>query len=159
GGQIGFESTPGGVTVFWFTVPLSEQASVPGAAGNSETARDDRPKLAILHVEDDHDFAEVLAGALGEFANVKHAKSLLMARKIIAGDPLDVIILDWTLPDGDASSIMNQIKLLQPAAHIIGLSAQSKKSPDPRLSASMIKSRSDIGAIVASVNKCVDLAS
>jgi len=59
GGQIGFESVPDGVTVFWFTVPVSDSALQVDATAQS---RPENPeKLASLHVADDHDFAEVRA--------------------------------------------------------------------------------------------------
>lgn len=154
GGEIGFESKPGGITVFWFTVPIL--TAVPPVADAAPVASVSLPrrKVNILHVEDDHDFAEVLEGALTEFATVEHAKSLLVAKKRIATGRFDIIILDWSLPDGDASTLMNQISLRQPDAKIIGLSANSYQSDDPRLFANMVKSRTELSSVVESVNAC-----
>ena len=159
GGQIGFESVPNGITVFWFTIPLSNSAITQSAEPLAQSTPPRREKLAILHVEDDRDFAEILAGALVDFADVKHAKSLAIARKVIANDRLDVVILDWTLPDGDASDLITQIKQQQPDANIIGLSAQNNQSNDPRLFANMVKSQTEMSSVIASISKCLPIAS
>ncbi|KIN71078.1 Multi-sensor Signal Transduction Histidine Kinase [Sulfitobacter guttiformis KCTC 32187] len=158
GGQIGFESVPGGLTVFWFTVPLADgvEDKAHVAKQVTDAAKD---MITILHVESDNDFAEVLAGALKGFGDVKHAKSLAVAQQIIAGERLDVVILDWSMPDGDASELINQIKMRQPDAKIIGLTSTSKQSSDPRLFAHMVKSQTDLGAVVDSITRCVPLAS
>lgn len=159
GGQIGFESKPDGITVFWFTIPISAPAAAAESAEDGDQTGQTHRKTRILHVEDDHDFAEVLEGALDDFATVAHAKSLRSARKQIAAGHFDVVILDWTLPDGDAATLITHIKLRQPGARIIGLSANSRQSDDPRLHANIIKSKAELSSVVASVNECAQLAS
>lgn len=157
GGQIGFESVPGGVTVFWFTIPIAMETVDSRPTAKIEPAKQDR--LAILHVEDDHDFAEVLAAALTGFADVQHAKSIATAEKLIKRERLDVVILDWMLPDGDASELISEITRFQPGANIIGLSANSKQTDDPRLFANIVKSKAEMATVVASINKCTRRAS
>jgi DNA-binding response OmpR family regulator len=49
-------------------------------------------------VEDDCDFAEVIACALEDSAVVTYAKSLLAARQVISNRRFDLIILDWNMP-------------------------------------------------------------
>lgn len=159
GGKIGFESTPGGITIFWFTIPISDHATALTSKMAPRSGSTKRDKLKILHVEDDHDFAEILATAIEEFADLQHANSLAAAQKFIAGEPLDVVILDWTLPDGDASNLIAQITRLQPKAKIIGLSANGNRPNDPRLFADIVKSRAEMASVVASINKCMPLAS
>lgn len=156
-GEIGFESTPGGITVFWFTIPDSKHAMVfpPKAALTPRPAKHE--KLKILHVEDDHDFAEILAAALEDFADLTHANSLARAQHHIVGEKLDVVILDWTLPDGDAGDLIAEIIRLQPNAKIIGLSANGNRLNDPRLFADIVKSRSEIAAVILSIKKYVPI--
>ncbi|MCX7560208.1 CHASE domain-containing protein [Sulfitobacter sp. F26204] len=158
GGKIGFESKPNGITVFWFTVPLAEtdmqQEITPVLTRPPEVA-----KPTVLHVEDDHDFAEVISGALNEVACVTHAKSIATAKSILHRKRLDVVILDWTLPDGNAETLLDDILSLQPQARIIALSADAERAFDPRLFSNMVKSRTDIATIVASVCDSQPLAS
>jgi PAS domain S-box-containing protein len=155
GGKIGYESVRDGITVFWFTIPISTRALVVDRIAKSSPHH--RERLAILHVEDDHDFAEVLAAALTDFADVQHARSLATAKILIASEHLDVVILDWTLPDGNASALIEEIKRRHPEASIIGLSANSRQENDPRLSANIVKSHSEMAAVVASINKCLPI--
>ncbi|MCX7566483.1 CHASE domain-containing protein [Sulfitobacter sp. F26169L] len=159
GGKIGFESIADVVTIFWFTIPVSDYATVVAHKEASKPRSIERENLKILHVEDDHDFAEILAASLEDFADLRHASSLATAQKFITGEPLDIVILDWTLPDGDARSLIAQIAQLQPKAKIIGLSANGNRSNDPRLFADIVKSRAEMATVVASINKCRQLAS
>lgn len=160
GGEIGFESVPDGVTVFWFTMPLAPNLltdETPLSPPLHSVPK--KNKISVLHVEDNHDFAEVVSRALGGFSKVLHAKSIATAKKIINCETLDVIILDWGLPDGDAGNLLEEILISQPQARVIALSADGERDVDPRLFASMIKSRTEISAVVASVNHCRSLAS
>ena len=159
GGEIGFESIPGNVTVFWFTIPLSNTALHPMHHVMPSSEATGTTRLAVLHLEDDNDFAEVVSGALHDFANVTHAKSIASAKEGIRDGQFDVVLLDWNLPDGDAVTLLDDIAKLQPHARIIGLSANGDRNNDPRLFATMVKGRTDLAEVVASVNKCRPLAS
>ncbi len=159
GGKIGFESITDGITVFWFTIPISQNAIVRAPTLAPSLGEMKRERFKILHVEDDHDFAEILAASLEDSADLQHAGSLAAAQKFIVGEPLDVIILDWMLPDGDASNLVAQITQMQPKAKIIGLSANGNRANDPRLFADVVKSRTEMASVVASINKCMQLAS
>lgn len=159
GGQIGFESTPGGVTVFWFTIPLSTSALHPARPSLPLSQAASPGRLDVLHVEDDCDFAEIVSGALRDSARVTHAKSIAVAKQALHRTQFNVVILDWSLSDGDASSLLDDIVRNQSHARIIALSADSRRKHDPRLFANLIKSRTEISTIVASVNQCHSLAS
>jgi PAS domain S-box-containing protein len=159
GGQIGFKSIPGETTIFWFTMPLSTNALERIAAPTHSSVPVNASKLSVLHIEDDRDFAEILSGALEEIADVTHARSLATAKRIINQEQLDVVILDWRLSDGDADTLLEEIHLRQPQARIIALSADGERENDSRLFASMIKSRTELATVVASVNQCQSIAS
>lgn len=159
GGQIGFESNPGGVTVFWFTIPLSTTVLQPINRKPALDPSKGNDRLDVLHVEDDHDFAEIVFGALHDVAEVTHAKSIAVARELIQTRQFDVIILDWSLPDGDGGTLLDHISKHQPQARSIALSADGERTHDPRLFASLVKSRTEISTIVNSVVRCQPLAS
>jgi PAS domain S-box-containing protein len=158
-GQIGFKSIPGDVTIFWFTMPLSTNALGTTVAPLHSSVPLNASKLAVLHIEDDRDFAEILSGALQEIADVTHARSLATAKRIINQEQLDVVILDWRLSDGDADTLLEEIHLRQPKARIIALSADGERENDSRLFASMVKSRTELATVVAYVNQCQSIAS
>lgn len=159
GGKIGYKSTPNGLTVFWFTLPLSENSAhleVPVEALPKAVTGN---KLSVLHVEDDADFAKVVAGALDEFATVSHATSGTAAKRLLRKTSPDVVILDWGLPDGRAQQLLDDICKLKPDVRVIGLSADTDLQSDPRLFSSMIKGRTDLAEVAAEVNRCHALAS
>jgi PAS domain S-box-containing protein len=57
-----------------------------------------RPKrLRILHVDDDHDVLALVTHALRSTANVISADSLISARRALATEPIDVVVLDIAL--------------------------------------------------------------
>ncbi|MCD2312780.1 CHASE domain-containing protein [Pseudosulfitobacter pseudonitzschiae] len=150
GGEIGFESVPNRVTVFWFTCPLAEAKPLlppPDAIKPSKN----RERLKVLHLEDDLDFAEVIHSGLNPVADVSHAKNLAEARKRLKHNDYDVIVLDWTLPDGDASELLDEVYQSGKKIRIVALSADGSRRADQRLSANLVKSRTDLAGISASV--------
>ena len=150
-GDIGFESTGHGVTVFWFTFPIDRQAQEhtaqpPQAPGPSRSG-----KLKVLHVENDCDFAEVLQSGLSEVADIRHVQSLAQARAVIARERLDVIILDWSLPDGDAVCLLDEIEGLSYPVRVVGLTSEGERRPDGRVCANLVKSRAELATIAKHV--------
>ncbi len=148
GGAIGFESIPGGVTVFWFTCPAAQSAAPEAPAPRQKRLTDRNRKLRVLHIEDDRDFAEVLRAGLGDVVQVTHVTTLAAARGALDRMPLDVVILDWSLPDGDSRSLLDEISRKHPEAQVIGLSADGNRAPDPRVELNILKSRSGIRTVV-----------
>lgn len=64
----------------------------------------------LLLVEDQLDFQLTVKQVLGSNYNVQIAANLTEARKAVAGERFDLIILDVTLPDGTGFEFMNQLK-------------------------------------------------
>ncbi len=151
GGTIGFESIPDEITVFWFTCPIAEGATVetPEPAPNLIENRD--KTLQVLHIEDDLDFSEVIRAGLGKVAQVTNVTSLARAHWALGRMKPDIIILDWALPDGDARTLLDDIARLHPTAKVISLSADSNREPDDRVDVHLVKSRSGIRKVVDSI--------
>ena len=120
------------------------------AAPDAEVGERDT-KLRVLHIEDDIDFAEVIRTGLDSVAEVTNVTNLAQAQKLIGQEELDVVILDWSLPDGDARSLLEDIIRLHPEAKIISLSADNNREPDPRVGINLVKSRSGISSVVNSI--------
>ncbi|MFD2740265.1 CHASE domain-containing protein [Sulfitobacter aestuarii] len=152
GGNIGFESVAGGPTIFWFTCPVvrSDEQPIQGV-GSVQTGGGE--PLKILHLEDDLDFAEVIRAGLGETAEVTNVTTLAEMRRTLGRQRMDVCLLDWTVPDGNARSLLDEIAARQPGAKIIGLSAAADRVADTRVLHNMVKSRMDIPAIIQQIRK------
>jgi translocation and assembly module TamB len=61
------------------------------------------------------------------------------------------VVLDWSLRDGDASELLDEVWSANKDVRIVSLSADGNRSADPRLSANLIKSRTDLAGISACV--------
>lgn len=151
-GQIGFKSVANGVTVFWFTYPIARTVlkSVPARDVPEEQAQA-KKKLRVLHLEDDLDFAEILQSGLREVADIVHVETLARAREVIASAQLDVVIIDWSLPDGNGELLLDEIFERFPDVRVLGLSADSNLRGDDRLFANLVKSRTELSTIAACV--------
>jgi len=86
-------------------------------------------KVKILVIEDDPSQANILADFLRHKGyRVDKALTAKVALERLGSDenksdPIDVIILDWKLPDGDGLNLLEQIKSKHPFAQVIMLTA------------------------------------
>jgi DNA-binding response OmpR family regulator len=97
-----------------------------------------------MHLEDDHDFAEIVRSSLSGVADIVNVTTVAAARKIMEDGNFDVIILDWSLPDGDAISLLDDI---DQSVRVFGLSAASDMRSHDRLVGNLVKSRTDLKTI------------
>jgi len=108
-----------------------------------------RPR--ILHVEDNEDVAEVLAGGLGTDVCVTSARTVTDARELLARQPFDLVILDLGLPDGSG---LDLLPYLPPEVAVIVFSADESDPDLPRrVNASLTKTRAselDVARLVRS---------
>ncbi|HBR39554.1 MAG TPA: hybrid sensor histidine kinase/response regulator, partial [Sulfitobacter pontiacus] len=154
GGNIGFESKPSGTTIFWFTCPLATDAEgydVLPDARTFEVIDGTKDNLRVLHLEDDEEFAEVLREGLRPFADVQNVTRLNEVHDALSAGPLDVIILDWTVPDGDAAAVLDDIAELQPTARVVGLTSDAARARDSRVGTHLVKSQTDLNHIIESI--------
>lgn len=152
-GEIGFESAPDGITVFWFTYPSTGEDDLddPVAAPNIKRLPR-RGKARVLHIEDDFDFAEVVKSGLSKVADVTHAGNLEEARRYIRKGNLDMLIVDWSLPDGDASVLLDGIDESLPNVTVLGLSSDGNRRRDSRVTVNLEKSRTELSTIAEYVS-------
>ncbi|WP_299028207.1 CHASE domain-containing protein [uncultured Sulfitobacter sp.] len=148
GGRIGFEQGQDRQTVFWFTCPLAVSGEVTERVHHLEPTTQGAQMPRVLHVEDDRDFADVIAAGFDGVARISHASSIAQARQLIDGTSLDVLLLDWVLPDGHAEVLLDDIYARHPAAVVMGLSAAATMPDDPRIAVNLIKSQLEITDIV-----------
>lgn len=153
GGEIGFEQRAGETTVFWFTLPLAPSGGAGPVPRTIASSFSPVGHLQILHVEDDSDFVDVIATGFTGIAQITPAASLREARHTLPDRHWDVVLLDWTLPDGSGGSLLAEIEKLHPQAVVIGLTAGDEAQADPRVTLCLTKSQIDIAHIVQRVTQ------
>lgn len=142
-GSIGFDSEPGVATTFWVKLAVRTEAAVEVASSaTTEIVSIDAITLPrILHVEDDPDFAEVLAAAFGSGADVTHAADHTAAQEFLARDTFDLIILDRDIDTDVGADLLADCPLRQPWVPVVALTSAEHRQSDPRVQVTFIKSR------------------
>lgn len=96
----------------------------------------------ILHVEDDKDLCEVVNVMVSELARLDRVGSLASARRKLAQDAYDLVILDLGLPDGSGWSLLPELKGLSWRPQILILSATEVSFAEAQqVDAVLLKSR------------------
>jgi DNA-binding response OmpR family regulator len=68
------------------------------------------PRVDVLQVEDDPDFAEYIAGVLGPAYRVRRAATAAAARQTVERAAPDLILLDLILPDADGLVLCAELR-------------------------------------------------
>lgn len=75
----------------------------------------------ILHVDADPEIRKFIAVILSDIADVTPAISLHRARELIQETRYDLLIVDFTLPDGSGSELIAEMARLDPSIPVIAL--------------------------------------
>nr|WP_100549205.1 MULTISPECIES: CHASE domain-containing protein [unclassified Pseudomonas] len=98
----------------------------------------------VLHVEDDHDLRLVVAEQGRELAEFIPADSLAEARRLLAEQPFDLVLLDLGLPDGNGLELLDELQNQRPGLPVAVLSASEIDGHElAGVSAALAKSRND----------------
>ena len=79
----------------------------------------------MMIVEDHSAFAQALELVLGKGAQIVLARTLEEGRALIrAGEPFDAVVLDLSLPDGEGTELIPDIRQRHPHTRVAVLSAR-----------------------------------
>lgn len=151
GGSIGFESPGTGLTVFWFCIPTSPRTAIAPRLPIADVQESNLIK--VLHIQDDPYFANVIMSGFDGRVDATLAKNLNEARDFLKSNRYDVIVADWSLPDGNRSELLDDFERYQPQAAVLGLSAGNAREPDKRVCQELVKSEKDLKRIVETINQ------
>jgi PAS domain S-box-containing protein len=95
GGIIGFEPDALNGAHFWIRFPRAEAPRL-----------NDTDKPRVLHVEDDADFADMVAMALRPWCHTEHVATIADAKQALADNAYSLVLLDLQLADGNGSEMV-----------------------------------------------------
>ncbi|WP_031303698.1 response regulator, partial [Pseudomonas sp. EGD-AK9] len=132
----------GGVPALdWLSKPIDPQRLLDSLA-RALRGLPERPR--VLHVEDDHDLRQVVAEQGRELAEFVAAENLAQARRLLAGPPFDLVLLDLGLPDGNGLELVEELRRSQPQLPVVVLSASELDGAQlAKVRAALAKSRND----------------
>ncbi len=81
-------------------------------------------KPRVLHIEDDKDFVSVFDELCQDLADIDHAYNIAEARRCLALQTYQAIVLDLNLPDGNGIELLPDLKALTPPPRVIVLSGK-----------------------------------
>ncbi len=133
----------------WIQKPV-EAARLLGAL-RLATGGQDHPLPRILHVEDDTDVANVVAGIMGGLASIDRVDGLRAAKHLLQTRSYDLVILDLAFPDGSGSELL---PLLPRGTQVVVFSAsEPPKDIARRAAAVLIKTRASNATFLATVRQ------
>jgi PAS domain S-box-containing protein len=101
---------PGPGAEFVVTLPLSDQAAAPAPAQAQAPTEADAPRR-ILVVDDEVAAADIIGHFLSEMGyEVSVTHSVAEAIQAFAAQPVDLVVTDITMPDGDGQGLLRQLR-------------------------------------------------
>ncbi len=107
----------------------------------------------ILHVEDDPDFQRYVVSILSDSANITQVMSLKEARTSIAQNNYDLVIIDFTLPDGSGSELVAELATDNPSIPVIVFSAHEITETMNNVKKAFVKGRFVEAALIDTVRR------
>jgi len=108
----------------------------------------------ILHIEDNEDLFKVMRTLLIDDAEVDFSQNIAISRKKLSTNVYDLIMLDWTLPDGYGSDIVNYLSENEISTPVIVFCADKLSCMSSNaISEVIVKSSIDNNQLIEKVRK------
>jgi signal transduction histidine kinase len=124
-GTIGFTSTPGKGSRFWFNIPVAMQpATRPADSSSAPEIRKPAGEAHILIAEDERDNFLYLQTRLKNIVKqTDHAVNGREALKLAATRPYDLILMDLKMPEMNGFEATKELKRILPGVPVIAQTA------------------------------------
>ncbi|MDQ3185438.1 MAG: ATP-binding protein [Pseudomonadota bacterium] len=137
----------------------TDQKSAQAGAIEGGSGIDDSGETRILHVEDDEDLRELVAGALGTEIHTVGVATLEQARAAIAKERYQLVILDLKLGQENGLELLPDLRrLFEPPIPVVIFTANDVAADSAReVSAVLTKTRASLRQLVATVTSLINL--
>ncbi|GIZ53104.1 PAS domain S-box protein [Noviherbaspirillum aridicola] len=126
--------------VDWIPKPIDEARLVASLQQALGAGAVDSPRL--LYVEDDADLVKVVGEMVAPAFAVHHAASLAEARRMLAAETYNLILLDLQLPDGHGSELLGELPAPNAATPVVVFSVdEASGATAESVHAALVKAR------------------
>lgn len=140
--------------VDWLDKPIDQERLLK-ATRRARHSGTNKPR--VLHVEDDVDVLKVVATLLADAAMVIPAPTLGAARRLLAGEQFDLVLLDIGLPDGSGVELLPVIEALSPPPPVAVFSAREIDADIVAHVASVLtKTQTSNERLLATISRLID---
>lgn len=151
-GKLGIEGKF--TAVDWLDKPINEEQLIAAVLRSQRSTTQD--KFKILHVEDDADLHHIVATLGRDIATFDIAPTLAQARKQLAQERYDLVILDIGLPDGGGFELLPGINAMHPAPLVIVLSgAELSQKQQQTVHQALVKSRTSPENLLRTIEQSI----
>jgi DNA-binding response OmpR family regulator len=97
----------------------------------------------VLHVEDDPDILRIVSAVVAEHVDLSPARNLADAKRLLADETFDLVLLDLGLPDGDGKDLLSLLRRPdgQSTPVIVFLAKDVSRATVESVRAALVKSR------------------
>jgi DNA-binding NtrC family response regulator len=95
----------------------------------------------LLHVEDSKSLQQYIGAILSGIVEITWANTLKEARLLIKDSKFDLVLVDFTLPDGSGSDLINELAAQDPPIPVIVFSAHDITNTMVNVSKVFVKGR------------------
>ncbi len=125
GGELALDSQPGAGADFRFTIDVPVVAATRPAADGAARLRLERP-LTLLVVDDSPEGRLLLRSLLEPLGfAIAEAANLAETRDRLAAGTIDLVLLDWFLPDGEGIDLVRQLRARPGSPALVMLTANA----------------------------------
>ncbi|MFE8643675.1 response regulator [Sphingomonas sp. NCPPB 2930] len=124
----------------WLDKPIDERHLLSALRHVMRPGAEGKPR--VLHVEDDADLRQVIAGQGAALADFDGANTLAEARGLLAQGSYDLVLLDLGLPDGNGWDLLDELHRQHPGLPVVVMSANELSGGQlEQVQAALAKSR------------------
>ena len=140
--------------VDWISKPINQEQLVQAlrqAVGQVSPTR-----AVVLHIEDDADVVQVVAGIVGDVADVEGAATLADARRMLSERHYDLAILDMMLPDGSGKELLPLLSSTSPPIPVLVFSANEiGRNEIQEVASVLVKSKTDNAQLLETIKRLI----